>query len=117
MSMNLQTTHSAISQSTDEAAVRALYQQMMHGWNQGSGEAFAAVFAEDGDLIGLDGTHLKGRQEIARFHQPLFETHLKGTRLVGEVTSVRFLRHPTRQGKLPLSPIDETSNRAIVPLP
>ena len=89
--MNLQTTHSATSQSTDEAAVRALYQQMMHGWNQGSGEAFAAVFAEDGDLIGFGGTHLKGRQEIARFHQPLFETHLKGTRLVGQVTSVRFL--------------------------
>jgi SnoaL-like domain len=66
--MSLQTTHSATSQSTDEAAVRALYQQMMHGWNQGSGEAFAAVFAEDGDLIGFDGTHLKGRQEIARFH-------------------------------------------------
>ncbi|MDQ3960168.1 MAG: SgcJ/EcaC family oxidoreductase [Pseudomonadota bacterium] len=63
----------------------------MHGWNQGSGEAFAAAFAEDGDLIGFDGTHLKGRQEIARFHQPLFETHLKGTRLVGQVTSVRFL--------------------------
>jgi short-subunit dehydrogenase len=60
--------NSATSQSTDEAAVRALYQQMMHGWNQGSGEAFAAVFAEDGDLIGFDGTHLKGRQEIARFH-------------------------------------------------
>ena len=89
--MNLQTTHSATSQSTDEVAVRALYQQMMHGWNQGSGETFAAVFAEDGDLIGFDGTHLKGRQEIAQFHQPLFETHLKGTRLVGEVTSVRFL--------------------------
>jgi uncharacterized protein (TIGR02246 family) len=89
--MNLQTTRSATSQSTDEAAVRALYQQMMHGWNQGSGKAFAAVFAEDGDLIGFDGTHLKGRQEIARFHQPLFETHLKGTRLIGQATSVRFL--------------------------
>jgi uncharacterized protein (TIGR02246 family) len=48
-------------------------------------------FAEDGDLIGFDGTHFKGRQEIAPFHQRLFETYLKGTRLVGEVTSVRFL--------------------------
>ena len=85
--MNFQTTHSATSQSTGEAAVRTPSQQMMHGWNQGSGE----VFAEDGDLIGFDGTHLKGRQEIARFHQPLFKTHLKGTRLIGQVTSVRFL--------------------------
>ncbi len=79
------------AQAPDEPAVRALYQQMMDGWNQGSGEAFAAPFAEDADFIAFDGTHFKGCQEIARFHQPLFETYLKGTRLVGTVTSVRFL--------------------------
>jgi uncharacterized protein (TIGR02246 family) len=52
------------STAADEAAIRALYQQAMDGWNRGSGEAFAAPFAEDGDLVGFDGTHLKGRQEI-----------------------------------------------------
>ena len=44
--------------------VRALYPHPMDGWNLGSGEAFAAPFAE---------------------------THFKGTRLVGEVTDGRFL--------------------------
>ena len=75
----------------DEAAVRALYEQLMDGWNRGSGESFAAPVAEDGDLIGFDGTHLRGRAEIASFHQPLFDKWLKGTRLVGEVGSLRFL--------------------------
>jgi uncharacterized protein (TIGR02246 family) len=79
-----------VSQPHDEAAVCALYEQLMEGWNSGSGAAFAAPFAEDGDLIGFDGTHLKGREEIAAFHQPLFATYLKGTRLVGRVISVRF---------------------------
>ena len=83
----------AANDSADEAAVRALYQQLMDGWNQGSGEAFAAVFTEDGDLVGFDGTHLKGRQEIAPFHQQLFDKWLKGSRLVGEVKDVRLL-HP-----------------------
>jgi uncharacterized protein (TIGR02246 family) len=77
--------------SAEEAAVRALYQQLMDGWNQGSGDAFAAAFTEDGDLIGFDGTHFKGRQEIAPFHQQLFDKWLKGSRLVGEVKDVRFL--------------------------
>jgi uncharacterized protein (TIGR02246 family) len=63
----------------------------MDGWNQGSGDAFAAVFTEDGDLIGFDGTHFKGRQEIAPFHQRLFDKWLKGSRLVGQVKDVRFL--------------------------
>jgi uncharacterized protein (TIGR02246 family) len=44
----------------------------MDGWNRGSGEAFAAPFAEDRDLIGFDGTHLKGREENTSFHQQLF---------------------------------------------
>ena len=78
--------------SADEAVVRALYQQLMDGWNQGSGDAFASVFTEHGDLIGFDGTHFKGRQEIAPFHQQLFDNKwLKGSRLVGEVKDVRFL--------------------------
>ena len=83
----------AANDSADEAAVRALYQQLMDGWNQGSGDAFAAVFTEDGDLIGFDGTHFKGRQEIAPFHQQLFDKWLKGSRLVGQVKDVRLL-HP-----------------------
>ena len=83
----------AANHSAEEAAVRALYQQLMDGWNQGSGDAFAAVFMEDGDLVGFDGTHFKGRQEIAPFHQQLFDKWLKGSRLVGEVKDVRLL-HP-----------------------
>jgi uncharacterized protein (TIGR02246 family) len=63
----------------------------MDGWNQGSGAALAAVFTEDGDLVGFDGTHFKGRQEIAPFHQQLFDKWLKGSRLVGHVKDVRFL--------------------------
>ncbi len=83
--------HPGPSYADDEAAVRTLYKELMGAWNNGSGEAYASVFAEDGDLIGFDGVRFRGRREIAPFHQRLFETHLKGTRLVGRVTDVRFL--------------------------
>jgi uncharacterized protein (TIGR02246 family) len=79
------------SRVADEAGVRALYQELMEGWNKGSGEAFAAPFAEDGHLVAFDGTHFESRREIASFHQPLFDKWLKGTRLVGRVNEVRFL--------------------------
>jgi uncharacterized protein (TIGR02246 family) len=75
----------------DEAAVRDLYQDLMDGWNRGSGDAFASAFTDDGDLVAFDGTHFEGREEIAPFHQELFERWMKGTRLVGEVKDVRFL--------------------------
>lgn len=89
--MNQQTSQFLGDNATDEAAVRHLYQQLMDGWNKGSGDAFAAVFAEDGVLVAFDGTAFTSRQEIVSFHQPLFDTWLKGTRLIGEVTRVQFL--------------------------
>ncbi len=64
---------------------------MIDGWNQDDGDSFASPFAEDGDLVGFDGTHLKGRQQIASFHQQLLDTYVKGSRLVGKIRNVRFL--------------------------
>jgi uncharacterized protein (TIGR02246 family) len=77
--------------TTDEAAVRALYQQLMQAWNAGDGFAFAAPFTDEASFIAFDGTKFNGRAEIGPFHDRLFKTHLAGTRLVGQVTSVRFL--------------------------
>jgi uncharacterized protein (TIGR02246 family) len=78
-------------QSPDEKAISALYEQMMQAWNRGSGEDFAAPMAPDVDFVGFDGTWFKGREEVAASHGALFRTYLKGTRLVGEVTSIRLL--------------------------
>jgi uncharacterized protein (TIGR02246 family) len=81
--------------SDDERAVRHLYDELIEGWNEGSGSRFAAAFAEDGDLIAFDGTALKGRQQIETFQQVLFDKWVKGTRLTGEVTDLRFLNRDT----------------------
>ena len=51
--------------SNDKEAIRAIYQQKIDGWNSGNGKAFAAPYTDVTDYIGLDGTYLKGRQEIA----------------------------------------------------
>jgi uncharacterized protein (TIGR02246 family) len=86
-----QNSHSPSAIATDEADIRALYQQLMEGWNIASGDAFAAPFEDDADLVGFDGTHIEGQQQIALFHQHLFNMFLKGSRLIGKVRRVRFL--------------------------
>jgi uncharacterized protein (TIGR02246 family) len=85
--------HGGNSEATDLDAsqLRALYVAMMDGWNRGSATAFAAPFADDADFVAFDGTRFRRRDELIHFHDPLFRTHLKGTRLVGDVTDVRFL--------------------------
>jgi uncharacterized protein (TIGR02246 family) len=81
---------SATDQDTD--AIRELYRQVMDGWNRGSGEGFAAPFADDGEQVAFDGTRFHGRQQIAEFHQMLFDRFLGGSRLIGKITDIRFLR-------------------------
>ena len=66
------------SMEADKATIRSLYEEMIDGWNKGSGQAFAAPYTDNSDFIGFDGTYMNGRQEIASFHQILFDKFLKG---------------------------------------
>jgi uncharacterized protein (TIGR02246 family) len=78
------------SHDADHAALRELYQELIEGWNEGSGARFAAPFTDDGDLVAFDGTHLRGRSVIEAFQQELFDKWVKGTRLTGTVDRIRF---------------------------
>jgi uncharacterized protein (TIGR02246 family) len=75
----------------DELAIRDLTRHLADSWNGHDGAAYAAVFTEDSDYIAYDGTHLKGRSQNADHHQRLFDTVLRGTRLVFDQVGVRFV--------------------------
>jgi uncharacterized protein (TIGR02246 family) len=87
--MNSQTAQTTTT--ADESVICAFHRQMIEAWNRGGGEGFAAPFSETADFLTFEGAHLKGRKEIAAFHQQAFDTVVKGTRLEGEVNFVRFV--------------------------
>jgi uncharacterized protein (TIGR02246 family) len=68
--------------------VRALYRAILDGWNRRSGEDFAEPFAEDGQVVGFDGSQMSGRTAIAEEMNRIFDDHPTG-RYVGKVTGVR----------------------------
>lgn len=76
---------------TDEAKIHALFEDLLEDWGRGDGEAYGSRFTEDADYVAFDGSHTKGRADIASSHQELFDRFLKGTRLTGHVLSVKFL--------------------------
>lgn len=76
---------------TDEAVIRDLFRDLFDDWDRGDGEAYGSRFTDDADYVAFEGTHTKGRAEIASSHQELFDKHLKGTRLTGGIRSIRFL--------------------------
>jgi len=58
-----------------DAQIRSLYAAYLDGWNRRSGAAVAACFADDGDIVGYDGTHHHGRLAIAADLRQIFGSH------------------------------------------
>ena len=73
-----------------DTQIRALYARYLAGWNQRSGVTVSSVFADDGELIDLDGTLRSGRLSIAADMRRIFSEHATPT-FVGVVRSVRRL--------------------------
>jgi len=78
-------------QATDEQRIQTLLQQLFAAWGAGDANAYGALFSEDADYIAFDGVNQQGRAAIIASHQPLFSKWLKGSRLTGQIDSLRFL--------------------------
>jgi uncharacterized protein (TIGR02246 family) len=73
-----------------EKAVRATYRAILAGWNTQDANAFAAPFADDGEVIGFDGSRVVGRPQIEAEMAGIFADHETG-RYVGIARSVSQL--------------------------
>ena len=70
--------------------VAELYQRVLGAWNRRSAADFAALFAEDGSVVGFDGSQMNGRAAIAAELGRIFADHRTGA-YVGIVRDVRWL--------------------------
>jgi uncharacterized protein (TIGR02246 family) len=73
-----------------EREVRALYAKLIAGWNAHDGEAMAAPFADDGVIIGFDGSVSSGKETIGKEMASIFADHETG-RYAAKVKSVMTL--------------------------
>jgi len=81
-----------MASSTDqspESRVRSLYEQLLNSWNCRDATGFAALFTEDGEAVGFDGSQMVGRSEIAATLRHFFANHPTGA-YVALVRTVRF---------------------------
>jgi len=77
--------------AADAEAIHDLFRQLLDAWGRGDGDAYGALFTDDANYVAFDGSNRRGARAIAAEHQQLFDTWLKGTRLVGQVDGLRFL--------------------------
>lgn len=76
--------------STDERSAWSLYQKLLDSWNRRNAKDMAALFAEDGNVVGFDGSPLNGPAEIESVLGKIFADHPTAA-YVGKIREVRFL--------------------------
>lgn len=65
-----------------------VYEQLLNSWNNQDAEGFAAHFADDGNVVGFDGSSMNGREEIATQLGQIFADHQTAT-YVAKLREVR----------------------------
>lgn len=76
--------------SSAQDNVRSLYQSLLDAWNRKSGSDFAALFLDDGETVGFDGSTNAGKARIKTELEAIFTHHIPAT-YIPIVRSVRFL--------------------------
>ena len=78
------------SETSGDARIAALYRQLLDSWNRRDASAFAALFDDDGQSIGFDGSPMGGRDEIATTLGQIFADHVTAT-YIGKIRDIRLL--------------------------
>jgi uncharacterized protein (TIGR02246 family) len=74
----------------DDTPVRVLYRRLLDAWNDCSAHDFAMLFTESGNVVGFDGSQMKGRVEIESTLTGIFKDHATAA-YVSIVREVNFL--------------------------
>ena len=81
-------------QAQAKSQVHELYRGLLDAWNKRDAQVFAALYAEDGNQIGFDGSQINGQAEIETHLRQIFADHMTAT-YVGKVREIRFLNEET----------------------
>ncbi len=64
-----------VTHPSDEEQVRRLYADLIEGWNRRDASRMALLFADDGNVIGFDGSQMDGPREIEALLGGIFVDH------------------------------------------
>ena len=70
--------------------IQTLYRRLLNALNEQSARGMAELFAEEGEMIGFDGSQAVGPEEIFSHLDPIFCSH-PTARFVSKIKSVRLL--------------------------
>jgi uncharacterized protein (TIGR02246 family) len=100
-----------------------VYKRLLNAWNDRDAQGMADLFAEDGEMIGFDGSQAVGQADIFSHLKPVFDHHptaafvsiVKSVRLLGENTGLlRAIAGMVPPGATDINPKVNTHHTLIV---
>jgi uncharacterized protein (TIGR02246 family) len=88
--MNAAATREQRAETDVETAIRDLYERLLAAWSRRSAADYAALFADDGNVVGFDGSPIDGRSKIEA-HLAFIFGHHPTAAYVSIVREVRLL--------------------------
>lgn len=82
----------AESHAKDEQAIQKVADDFIGAWNRHDMKAFSNLYTEDADVVVITGKHLKGRDEIFKYHDDLHKGVFKDRRGSATLKDLRFIR-------------------------
>jgi uncharacterized protein (TIGR02246 family) len=75
---------------TDRTEIQYLYEQLVDSWNKMNSNAYAALFTEDGSIVGFDGSQANSRKDIHDHLSEIFTDH-QPAKFITIIREIRFL--------------------------
>jgi uncharacterized protein (TIGR02246 family) len=77
-------------QKPDETIIRQLYADLIAAWNNHNAESYAALFTDNANLVGFDGSIMNGKADVLSHLSGIFAHH-KTAPYIYIIREVRFL--------------------------
>lgn len=80
------------TRAKDEEGIKKILTDFTDAWNKHDAKIFSNVFSEDADFTNVVGKGGTGRNEIEKFHAPMFSTRFKDTYQKINRSKIRFIK-------------------------
>ncbi|MBI4547537.1 MAG: SgcJ/EcaC family oxidoreductase [Ignavibacteriae bacterium] len=78
----------------DKSYIETMYKELLSSWNKQDAKKMASLFAEDGSVVGFNGSQMNGRAQIESEIGQIFSHHQTAS-FVGKTREIRFLSKDT----------------------
>jgi uncharacterized protein (TIGR02246 family) len=104
----------AQARTEDEQAIQKVLADFVAAWNQHDMKVLSELFTDDADFVVISAKHLKGRDEIFKYHNELHKGPFKDHQMKAGWQDMRFLRNDVALGHVKFEPGNDKTKRTAL---